>query len=492
MLQYCDPSLEELPDFSSAQLDGLTKRIEAKKKQLEADISNYIRRKQEQLSKEIRELTEEYRGLERAESTRDANAKPLNNETQFTDSSADSRKLSSGDTAKRTKHTRVHKREKELCGLVTPIFLPLLDASTSPIKKKKEKRRPTEELSASESASSPWRDAEESKEESRPRSRSRDDPMEHGESATSGGSSKENTKPEAVVKKKRAAAKKSSLRHMTTPRAKRKRVSLIIDDQIVLPADNIAEPPLVSPAKTTASSNSNSNSATSLSDSIDPRLISGHDTPAGRGHQDPVHHSLISSTKTTIASPTKTAIASPTKTTIASPTKHKNHVCSESPPALEYMPPQTATRTFLDPSPPQQKVILPQYSSMVPIYADEGDITEGDITEGDITEGDEEEEFSTYVGGIDGSGVDNVNQVGSYGYPSSLGASYLESYIKNRPLSVRVVSAEKAELAEDEKKALINGETEIKKENVDLDIEDLDDADDADDTMDIIGEMEGL
>ena len=27
------------------------------------------------------------------------------------------------DAVRRTKHTRVHKREKELCGLVTPLFL---------------------------------------------------------------------------------------------------------------------------------------------------------------------------------------------------------------------------------------------------------------------------------------------------------------------------------------------------------------------------------
>src|SRR5262245_40554012 len=42
---------------------------------------------------------------------------------------------------RRTKHTRVHKREKELFGLVTPIFLPLLDAGEpSPTTKKKEKK----------------------------------------------------------------------------------------------------------------------------------------------------------------------------------------------------------------------------------------------------------------------------------------------------------------------------------------------------------------
>lgn len=36
-----------------------------------------------------------------------------------------------------------------------------------------------------------------------------------------------------------------------------------------------------------------------------------------------------------------------------------------------------------------------------------------------------------------------MNQVGSVGYPSSLGASYLESYMQSRPLSVRMAAAER-------------------------------------------------
>jgi len=48
-----------------------------------------------------------------------------------------------------------------------------------------------------------------------------------------------------------------------------------------------------------------------------------------------------------------------------------------------------------------------------------------------------------------------VNQVGSYGYPSSLGASYMESYMQNRPLSVRMQAANKAGLGDIEKRILL-------------------------------------
>ena len=374
-------------------------------------------------------------------------------------------KLGPGETAKRTKHTRVHKREKELCGLVTPIFLPLLDAGdTSPAKKKKEKRRHTEEKGEGVRNSppnvekgSPPRDAEKGKENRRSRSKNREDKMERGGGAVVGGSVNENQKPDSGKKSKRSAAKKSSLRHVNTPRNRRKRVSLVIDDQIVLPADNIAEPSLTSPSETTVSTTSNS--TTSLED-IDPRLIPRYDTPVHQ-HQDPVHHSL----------------SLPTSLPSTSPTKHTGHTLSESPPPLEYDPPQTATRTFLDPSPSKQNVRIPQYASNSPMYADEPEVAET-----------EEEYFSTYVGGIDGSGVDDVDQAGSYGYPSSLGASYLESYMKSRPLSVRVAAAEKAELEEEEKKALISGERKLERD-VDLGVGKVDEVDEG---MDIMGSMEGF
>ena len=107
----------------------------------------------------------------------------------------------------------------------------------------------------------------------------------------------------------------------------------------------------------------------------------------------------------------------------------------------------------------------------------------------EVEEEEEEEDFSTYVGGISGSGVDNVDQAGSYGYPSSLGASYLESYMKSRPLSVRVASAEKAGLAEDEKRALIDADEDVKEDDIDLDFGKVEDADQS---MEIMGDMEGF
>ena len=388
--------------------------------------------------------------------------------------SADLKKLGP-DTAKRTKHTRVHKREQELFGLITPIFLPLLDAGTSPTKKKKEKQSAAVlQSSPSSDHGSLTRDGETGNENSGSRSTSNDGPMERGEGAEAADgpkeatkeTPKENKKPDAMKKSKRAALKKSSLRHNNTPRPRRKRVSLVIDDQIVLPADNIPELPLTSPTETTASTNSNSNSTTSLEDYIDPRLVSPHDTPASSHdvHHGPVHHSLD--------------LPRPLPST--SPTKHTSRVISDSPPSLQHEPAQTTARNFLEPSPPRQETI-PQYGSRSPAYANEAAMTE--------VEEEEEEDFSTYVGGISGSGVDNVDQAGSYGYPSSLGASYLESYMKSRPLSVRVASAEKAGLAEDEKRALINADEDVKEDDIDLDFGKVEDADQS---MEIMGDMEGF
>jgi hypothetical protein len=394
-------------------------------------------------------------------------------QSHSTETSIDSRKSAPGDTAKRTKHTRVHKREKELCGLVTPIFLPLLDAGTTPTKKPKEKRRPAEEESTSGADTSTdlekdssSRDAERNKENRRSRSKNREEPMEPEEGSIGSGDSRVNQenqkeihKPE-IVKKKRASVKKSSLRLTSTPRARRKRVSLVIDDQIVLPADNISEPPLPSPGGTTTSTDSTSNSTASLEDSIDPRLMSPTSPSSHHEHHDPVHHSL----------------SLPAALPSTSPTKHTGHVLSESPPQLEFEPAQTSTRTFLDPSPSEEPVI-PQFSPRTPIYASQPEIAEAD-----------EDDFDTYVGGISGSGVDDVDQVGSYGYPSSLGASYMESYMKSRPLSVRVANAEKAELDEEEKRALFKGDMGTKEE-IDLDVGRVDDADDD---FAFMGGMEGL
>ncbi|PSN73936.1 hypothetical protein BS50DRAFT_466602, partial [Corynespora cassiicola Philippines] len=445
MLLQTDPGLAERTGFSTAQLETLTRSVERKKQKLEGDINDYIRHKQEELRSYERELVEQYRSMDPAQAppASDAavstarNADPPAHPAQHTEP-ADNKKLGPDEKAKRTKHTRVHKREQELCGLVTPIFLPLLDArDTSPPKKRKEKKRSKEDQEAAGPGvsppqidqGSPSRNADKGKENRRSKSKSRDERMEWGEGAAAG-EAREGQRADGR-RSKRAPIKKSSLRHNNAPRSRRKRVSLVIDDQIVHPSDNIIEPALTSPSETTLSTMSNSTA--SLDEVIDPQLYDRHDTPV---HQDPVHHSL----------PLHMALPS------TSPTKHTGHTLAESPQAeeydppkekLEFEPPQTQTQTYLDPS-PEKEAIIPQYASAAPIYANEPDIAEVD-----------EEEFSTYVGGISGSGVDDVDQTGSFGYPSSLGASYLESYMQNRPLSVRMAAAEKAGLDADEKARLL-------------------------------------
>lgn len=397
-----------------------------------------------------------------------------------TDTSKPDRAVS--ETAKRTKHTRVHKREKELCGLVTPIFLPLLEAGeTSPAKRSKEKQRQEERdqlasntISNSQQESGS-RNVDKGKENRRSRSKNREEKMEGGEdAAVAGDVAKGNQKPDAGKKTKRSTIKKSSLRRDNT-RSRRKRVSLVIDDQIVLPADNIAEPPLASPSETTASTTSNS--TTSLDELIDPRLVPHHHAPS---HHDAVHHSL----------PLPMALPS------TSPTKHTGHTLSESPSApLHYVDPPTAAHTFDEPfTINHADRNIPIYASSAPIYPTEPpeqiELIDEELDDSEGPEFVEEEaHFDTYVGGLSGSGVDDVNQSGSYGYPSSLGASYMESYMKSRPLSVRIAAAEKAELAKDEKRRLIQGDNGVEEDDVVMDVG-VGRVEDVDEGMDVIGSME--
>ncbi len=246
-------------------------------------------------------------------------------------------------------------------------------------------------------------------------------------------------------------------------------MSLVIDDHIVLPADEFLEPPLVSPSETTASSASNS--TTSLEDTIDPRHAAHHHVQIHE-HQDPVHHS----------------VPLPSPLPSASPTKHTGHTLTDSPviqapnttsasgPQL-YDPPQSATRTFLDPFPTSAMLKIPQFASAAPIYASEPEQSEA----GD-------EDFSTYVGGMSGSGVDDVDQTGSLGYPSSLGASYMESYMQSRPWSVRMAAADEADWDnDDDKESMMKERVRHEHGGVDAGL-----AEDADEGMDVIGSMEGV
>jgi hypothetical protein len=351
--------------------------------------------------------------------------------------------------------------------------LPLLESGDpSPAKKKKEKKRPKDEIREEPASpphrsdqASPPRDAEKSRERRRSRSKNPGEKMEHEDEAAAGREgAKDGYKSESGKKMKRSTVKKSSLRHSSSQRSRRKRVSLVIDDQIVNPRDDVIEPPLTSPSETSASTASTS--TTSLDDMIDPRLVPRQDTPT---HQDTMHHSLSTS-----QDPVHHSLPMAMGLSSMSPTKNTGHSLSASPSPIDYEPPQTATRTFLDPSPLNTSdMILPQHASASPMYTDRPEIAdeletqklesvddfEDRIGAADRS-GEGEEDFDTYVGGLTGSGVDDVDQAGSYGYPSSLGASYLESYMKSRPLSVRIAAAEKAGLGEGEKKELVGGAKE--------------------------------
>jgi transcription termination factor NusB len=56
MLLSADPSLAEVPDLRPEQLASLARGVERKQQQLEADIHDYIRRKQDELRSYGREV----------------------------------------------------------------------------------------------------------------------------------------------------------------------------------------------------------------------------------------------------------------------------------------------------------------------------------------------------------------------------------------------------------------------------------------------------
>ncbi|KAL5406022.1 hypothetical protein PMIN04_012166 [Paraphaeosphaeria minitans] len=478
---HVDPRLAEVPGSSTLQLESLARSIDEKKQRLEADINAYINQKQHELHVFQHQLIAQYREMECGETNDAANrtdrhaasrnppapaANPL-------PSPAQSPVLTPESKREKAKRTKVHKREKELFGLVTPIFLPLLDAGDTSKEKEKKKRHkkkdptdatsPPKQVKSSSSSSSSGYAADTQAEPASSTKSSEKMNFESGSSSKT--PQKENQHPESAKKSKCPAIKKSSLRNSGEKR-RRKRVSIVIDGQTVLPADQIAEPQLMSPSETTASSASNSTA--SLEDTIDPRLIGG-DVPPVHSPNDAVHHSLNL----------------PARLPSNSPTGHTGHTLpdsphhspmSHSPPShahLEYEHPQSTTRTYLDPSPPSDPTTILPHASAAPIYADEP-----------------EEEFSTYVGGISGSGVDDLDQTGSLGYPSSLGASYMESYMQSRPLSVRMAAAEKAGVSEAERRRLANGREREREQQERVRQAQRRQERRDDDDMDIIGSME--
>ncbi len=383
----------------------------------------------------------------------------------------------SGERIKQKKHTRVSKREKELYGLVTPVFLPLLDAQdTSPTRKKEKKPHKGEKVADVSTApivepSSPLRHAEKTRE---PRKSKKEVHEMEGVVSTDPG--KENQLVDGVKKSKRSTVKKSSLKHNNAPRSRRKRVSLVIDGQTVLPADTVVEPSLTSPGSETTSP---SNSTASLDDMIDPRLIK-NDDPIPHERHDAVHHSLpIPLSHNNSFSPTKPLFDTP-----SSMTMEISQATSLLNPIVPYTESQAGKPSFLD-QPTAHHALNPE-------TADADNIYPGPTESFQDEELVEDPHWNTYVGGLHGSGVDDLDQAGSYGYPSSLGASYLESYMQSRPLSVRMQAATKEGLPRAKPAAEENHITE-EIDDADFDTHfDMNQVLEEDDDVDIVGGMEGF
>jgi hypothetical protein len=56
MLLHADPSLAEVPGFTKEQLDALARSVELRRQQLEHDIHDYIKAKQDQLRRHGQEV----------------------------------------------------------------------------------------------------------------------------------------------------------------------------------------------------------------------------------------------------------------------------------------------------------------------------------------------------------------------------------------------------------------------------------------------------
>ncbi|KAF2751172.1 hypothetical protein M011DRAFT_103408 [Sporormia fimetaria CBS 119925] len=480
-------SLAEAPDLSPQQLERLTRSVERKKQRLEADIAEYIRRKQADLHSYERELIQQCRSMESSSPSSDngqtTSKHPMHSGVENASSSSEAKDTTSEAevSSKRSKHTRVQKREKELCGFVTPLYLPLLEAHDHPpAKKRKDKMRHAAEKGAETTSSSssstmngasPLKDAQKGEENRKPQSKAPVGTLERPGSSREDSDATTADENAGPLKKRRSALRKSSLRGQNSSKLRRKRVSIVIDDQIVLPADNIDENAVLSPSE-------NSNASTPMGDMpIDPLLTDYH------SHQDPVHHSL----PYPILHPSSALNGGPGPT------------LEETSP-VEPGPPQTETQTYLDPSPPPQAPTLPFNASASPIFPNVLETAAAEEEKKFASSDDQRRGFKTYVGGLSGSGVDNVDQSGSYGYPSSLGASYLESYMKSRPLTVRMQAADKAELDEEEKRALMGDGEDEEMGGVDIAQGERESAGDRrrahgqddDDEMDVIGSMEGF
>ncbi|USP77629.1 hypothetical protein yc1106_04903 [Curvularia clavata] len=473
MLLQPDPSLAEVPGFTKEQLDTLARSVELRRQQLQRDIDAYITAKQDELRNYGQQLIDQYRSMQCPQQLDSASKSSASNAENTAPSSV-SQAPEPEDKIKQKKHTKVHKREQELYGLVTPVFLPLLDArDSSPEKKKKKAARPEAAYVKNDAADRPAtgasRDAEQSKDSQKQRKDDQD-----LENAASGVNTREKQPAEAAKKSKRSTMKKSALRHKDKPKTPRKRVSLVIDGQTVHPSDTVDEPLLTSPSSEATSA---SNSVASLDDMIDPRLTS--EPPVYIERSDAVHHSLPLPMANAIRSANKALTEPKTPAPVSIASEHSPPLHSPRSPNVPFGSAQTASRTFLDPSPIQPSHSIPETAGPDPIFPNS--LVSTTELESDSL-ADQDQNFDTYVGGLHGSGVADVDQAGSYGYPSSLGASYMESYMQNRPLRVRMEAASKAGLSEAEKRKLLEERVEEEDDHVD-DIGNDDFDDDGDEVF---------
>lgn len=384
--------------------------------------------------------------------------------------------------AKRTKHTRVQKREKELYGLVTPVFLPLLDARDVSPKQEQKKPSPKPEQQQQqaggesgapkvEHATPTGEHGEKSKEGRKSRrehsavmqDRAASEPSQHTQH---GEMSKKPKRASTSSSSTPAPTKKSALRQHSSTKPRRKRVSLVIDGHTVLPADSVTEPALTSPSSEATSA---STSTASLDEMlVDPRLAEPHIHTEHAG--DAVHHSLPLPMSNNVHSPTKPLVNDHTPTSLTIDPSIRS--------------PLNLPSSYNHPTPLSKPSSLPSPDLEI----------QSSTPTDEAADAEDAQTFSTYVGGLRGSGADDVDQAGSYGYPSSLGASYLESYMQSRPLRVRMEAADRAGLEGQEREGLLEGKV------VEGDGEDEEEEQrerkgkrrDEDDEGDFMGEMEGF
>ncbi|OCL05193.1 hypothetical protein AOQ84DRAFT_225070 [Glonium stellatum] len=372
---------ENTAGLTPEQLDELLESVHQQKKKLEDDIAQYILQKQNDLrafeQTLLAHLTAASNPMAGAQNHSVINETvkapeqlnmETNHETQISSHSSD-------ESLKIRNDTLVRERDLELCGLITPSFLPLLDASSSRGPKKSQipqlKRKDAAEVK------------ELKFEKEKPKSTN---VGLLSSSITTKGIGGENTKKEndeKNLKTKRTSTKKSSLRRGSNPKPvrHRKRVSLVINDQIVHPSDSVRENTIAVPSSEIPATTSNS--IEELQEAI--KKMMGVGKP---------RVSIDSDDMLTDQS------ASNTSDEPASPQAIINEFLNEEP---GYMSPEDREAIYA-------------HDSVAP--------------------------SSSYVGGYYGSGVDNLDQRSSYGYPSSQGASFMEEYMAKRPFSVRKAAAD--------------------------------------------------